>query len=100
MVRLRRREMDQLERCERDRGAAVQGLVHVLRSETAQTLGYVTVQLKALEGLENVNQVHERLHEIRNDVHDELKRILALVDELQNATEIITTASVPRLVKR
>jgi len=53
-----------------------------LRSETAQTLGYVAVQLAALAGVDELPVLHQRIVEVRGEVRDELRRILALVAEL------------------
>ena len=58
-------------------------MAHVLRSNTAQTLGYVVVQLAALAELNDVAALHEGLLEVRSEVRDELKHTLALIDDLE-----------------
>jgi hypothetical protein len=58
-------------------------MAHVLRSNTAQTLGYVVVQLAALAEINDVTALHEGLLEVRSENRDELKHTLALIDDLK-----------------
>ncbi len=60
-------------------------IAHLLRSETAQTLGYVVVQLAALAEVDDLPALRERLLAVRGEVRDELRHILALVDDLELA---------------
>jgi len=63
--------------------AAFGSIADFLRGETAQTLGYVAIQLAALAGVDELSVLHESIVEVRGEVRDELRRILALVDELE-----------------
>jgi hypothetical protein len=58
-------------------------MAHVLRSNTAQTLGYVVVQLDALAEVDDVTALHDGLLEVRSEIRDELKHTLALIDDLE-----------------
>jgi hypothetical protein len=54
-----------------------------LRGETAQTLGYVLVQLAACEGLDTLAKVRAGLADLRQTVRAELGQVVALADELE-----------------
>jgi len=56
-----------------------------IRGETAQTLGYVAVQLASLAGVDELSVLHQCIVEVRSEVREELRRILALVDELEGS---------------
>ncbi len=60
-------------------------MAQLLRSEIAQTLGYVVVQLVALAKLDESNMPHERALEVRGEVREELRRVLVLIDDLEVA---------------
>ncbi len=61
-------------------------IAHLLRSETAQTLGYVVIQLAALAEVESMPALQKQILEVRAEVRDELRRILALIDDLETAS--------------
>ena len=66
---------------------AVGRIADFLRAETAQTLGYVGIQLAALASVDDLPELHERILEIRGEVRHELRHILALVDELEKTAQ-------------
>lgn len=69
---------------------AFRSIADFLRGETAQTLGYVAVQLSALAGVDELSALHQCIVEVRGEVRDELRRILVLVDELEAARNAVS----------
>jgi nitrate/nitrite-specific signal transduction histidine kinase len=59
-------------------------VARLFRDETAQTLGFVLVQLAALERLDNFDGLHSGVMELREAVRPELERIVQLVSELES----------------
>ncbi len=53
-----------------------------LREDTAQTLGFLLVQLAACEGLDTLEEMRAGLADLRQTVREELGQVLALASEL------------------
>ncbi len=53
-----------------------------LRGDTAQTLGFLLVQLAACEGLDTLGEMRAGLADLRQTVREELGRVLDLAREL------------------
>ncbi len=64
-----------------------QALGKLLREETAQTLGFVLVQLAALEQLNDLQTLRQGLSELHETVRPELTRILDLAHAAERASE-------------
>ena len=62
-------------------------LVRILREETAQALGFVLVQLAALEQLDDSQALRDALAELRETVRPELQRILDIATAVERAPE-------------
>ncbi len=61
----------------------VQWVAARLREDTAQTLGFLLVQLAACERLDTLQEVRAGLADLRQTVREELGQVLDLARELE-----------------
>jgi hypothetical protein len=64
-------------------GKCMERAATVLRQETAQSLGYVTLHLALLASAHKNDALANDLNEVREDVRAELSRILEVVEKLE-----------------
>jgi hypothetical protein len=61
-----------------------QGAAELLRGETAQTLGFLLVQLTVLEQVTDLDALHRGLSELREAVRHELEHILQVASGMEH----------------